>query len=261
MQSHVTGSTRRNIHWILGLPFDAINLQDAVERVRDAARSKTPLFISTPNLNFLIASQDDTAFRDSVKHSDLSLPDGMPIIWLAKLFGIPLKERVAGSTLFEALRQWPLKAGDSTLRVFFFGGPPGTAQQACASVNMNSVGMVCTGFISPGFGSIEDMSTTEILNQINASNADFVIVSLGAKKGQAWIERNRRHLSAPIISHLGAVVNFAAGNIQRAPVWVQQMGMEWVWRIKEEPTLWKRYLSDGLQLIKIIATHFLSKEK
>lgn len=242
----------RNLHWIFGLPFDAITLQEAVDQVRVAAKNRTPLFISTPNLNFLIASQEDTEFRNSVIHSDLSLADGMPIIWLAKLLKLPVRERVAGSSLFEALRYPPLNTGEKPLKVYFFGGPDGVAQRACEAINQDSSSMECCGYMSPGFGSLDDMSTPEILHHINAAEADFVVVSLGAKKGQAWIERNRTQINAPIISHLGAVVNFVAGNVKRAPVWFQRLGMEWIWRIKEEPTLWKRYSIDGIRLLPLI---------
>ena len=247
----------RNLHWILGLPFDAITMQEAVARVRAAAKNRTPLFISTPNLNFLIASQKDVEFRNSVIHSDLSLADGMPIIWLAKLLKMPIRERVAGSSLFEALRYQPLTADEEPLKVYFFGGPDGVAQRACAAINQDSSSMVCCGSMSPGFGSLEDMSTPEILQQINASQPDFVVVSLGAKKGQAWIERNRSQITAPVISHLGAVVNFVAGNVQRAPVWVQRIGMEWAWRIKEEPALWTRYVKDGFDLLRLCVKQVL----
>jgi N-acetylglucosaminyldiphosphoundecaprenol N-acetyl-beta-D-mannosaminyltransferase len=203
----------------------------------------------------LIASQKDEAFRDSVIHSDLSLADGMPIIWMAKLLNLPIHERVAGASLFDALRYQPLNAGERPLRIYFFGGPDGVAQRAHEAINQDSGSMECCGYMSPGFGSIEEMSTLEILHQINATEADFVVVSLGAKKGQAWIERNRTLLNAPVISHLGAVVNFVAGTVQRAPIWVQRIGAEWVWRIKEEPHLTKRYLKDGLYLVYLLLKH------
>jgi len=245
----------RNLHFLFGLPFDAITLQEAADQVRAAVQNRTPLFISTPNLNFLVASQKDAAFKDSVIHSDLSLADGLPIIWLARLMGVPIKERVAGASLFEALRYQPLAVGQQPLKVYFFGGADGVAQRASAAINQASIGMVCCGYMSPGFGCLDDMSTVEILHQINASDADFVVVSLGAKKGQAWIERNRSQLTAPVISHLGAVINFVAGNVQRAPTWIQKIGFEWAWRIKEEPNLWKRYLADGWELAKLLVFH------
>jgi N-acetylglucosaminyldiphosphoundecaprenol N-acetyl-beta-D-mannosaminyltransferase len=249
----------RPVYDILGLPFDAVDLQGAVRSVIQAVESRTPLFVSTPNLNFLIASQSDASFRQSVHASDLSLADGMPVIWLARLLGVPIHQRVAGSDLFEAL----CTQTGGTVKVYFFGGPDGAAQQASDRVNAMAEartrqgltpGVLCVGFESPGFGTLDDMSQAAVIDRINATGADFVVVALGAKKGQAWIQRNRGQLHAPVISHLGAVVNMAAGTIARAPRWMQRIGLEWVWRIKEEPMLWKRYASDGLVLLRLLLT-------
>lgn len=244
----------RNVHCLLGLPFDAVSLSAAAAAVRQAAAQRKPLFVSTPNLNFLVACSTDAAFRDSVINSELSLADGMPIIWLAKLLGIPLRERVAGSTLFEALRGAPTHDATAPLRVYFFGGPDGVAEKASAQINAGSSAMRCVGFASPGFVSVQAMSTPATLQHINDSQPDFVVVSLGAKKGQTWIEHNRRQLNAPVISHLGAVVNMVAGTVLRAPVWMQRVGLEWLWRIREEPTLWRRYFNDGLALLRLVLT-------
>lgn len=84
------------------------------------------------------------------------------------------------------------------------------------------------------------MSNAETIERINASGADFLVVSLGARKGQAWIMQNRQHLSVLLISHLDAMVNFVAGTVSRAQQWMQRFGLEWLWRIKEEPVLWRR---------------------
>jgi len=100
--------------------------------------------------------------------------------------------------------------------------------------------LIGVGSMDPGFGTVESMSTDETLAEINRHNIDVIIVSLGAGKGQAWIEANRHKLNAPIISHLGAVINFFAGTVHRAPQWVQKQGLEWCWRILQEPSLWKR---------------------
>ena len=238
----------RNVHCVLGLPFDALTLEQAVTRVRAAVAHRTPCFLSTPNLNFLIAGQTQVAFRNSVVRSDLSLADGMPIVWLAKLMGIPIAERVSGSDVFEALRN----SNGPLLKVYFFGGPPGIAERAARQINAEGRSMVCVGFESPGFGSVEDMSNASTIANINATGADFLVVALGAAKGQAWIEHNLAALKVPVVSHLGAVVNFVAGAVNRAPRWMQKAGLEWVWRIREEPSLWKRYLSDGAGLIKLL---------
>jgi len=246
----------RNTWCLLGLPFDAIDMQQAIASVRQSADAKSPYFISTPNLNFLITSQSDPDFRRSVINSELSIADGMPLIWVARLLGIPLPGRVTGSGLIEILRK-PETNKNRTIKVFFFGGEAGIAEQACQVINNEQVGLGCVGFYYPGFGSVTEMSNLAIIQTINESNADFVIVSLGAKKGQAWIDQNRGKLTAPIISHLGAVVNFVAGNIQRAPVWMQKTGLEWVWRIIQEPKLWRRYFMDGAKCLLLMVTRVL----
>lgn len=245
----------RQVVCILGLPFDVISTEQAVDQLSDAAHQYQRCFLSTPNLNFAVASLAGGAFRDSVIRSDLSVADGMPLVWIAKLLGLPVTERVAGSTLFERLRT---RTDDAEkLRVYFFGGPDGVAAAAAEKLNASASGLVCTGYESPGFGSIEQMSTPAIINRINASQADFVVVALGAKKGQAWIEHNLAALDAPVISHLGAVVNFVAGTVVRAPRWIQRIGGEWLWRIWEEPSLWRRYLHDGFTLIRLMTRHVL----
>lgn len=240
----------RNVHCLLGLPFDAVDTAGAVRRVRDAVLRREPCFLSTPNINWLVACLADEAFRDSVIRSDLSVADGMPLVWIAGLLGVPIRERVAGSGVFEKLQH------DRTARlsVFFFGGLAGIAEAACERLNSESGGMTCVGFDCPGFGNVEEMSSDETVKKINASGADFVVVALGAKKGQAWIERNRARLSSPVISHLGAVVDFVAGRVNRAPAWTQRAGLEWLWRIYEQPGLWRRYFSDGLVLLRLLVT-------
>jgi len=239
----------RDAFCILGLPFDAVDLDASISRISSAIDLSEPCFLSTPNLNFVIATQSDDAFFGSVVESDLSVADGMPLIWVAKLLGIPIKERVAGSTLFDELSKRPR---EEKIKVYFFGGQEGVAEQAHHKLNEQSAGMVSCGFYGPGFVSVDAMSTSDIMDEINAANPDFIVVALGAKKGQQWIQKNREQLKAPVISHLGAVVNFVAGSIERAPVMWQRLGVEWLWRIKQEPALWKRYWQDGLAFIRLM---------
>lgn len=243
----------RDVYCLLGVPLDSVDLAGAERRIRAAAAERSPCFLSTPNVNWLVACQSDAGLRDSVIHSDLSVADGMPLVWLAGLAGIPIRERVAGATLFDTLR----RTGGQTLSVYFFGGADGVAEIAAQRLNGERGGLTCAGYESPGFGSIDDMSTEEVIARINASKADVLAVSLGARKGQEWIERNRRRLNVPVISHLGAVLHFAAGTVRRAPAWMQACGLEWLWRIREQPQLWRRYLSDGMALLGLVLTRGL----
>jgi N-acetylglucosaminyldiphosphoundecaprenol N-acetyl-beta-D-mannosaminyltransferase len=240
----------RDVYCIGGLPFDAIDLSKTMDRLRDAKHAKKSCFLTTPNLNFLALSQQDADFRNSVLYSDIVIADGAPIVWIAKLLGIPIRERVAGSTLFEALgKEWRRK-----LTVYFFGGPMGVAAEASKHINDKSTGLACVGYHSPGFGTLDEMSESSIIDNINLSNADFLVVALGAKKGQAWIVKNLHKIKTPLVSHLGAVINFEARRLKRAPVSLQKIGLEWAWRIKEEPHLWRRYWNDGRFLLLFLFT-------
>jgi N-acetylglucosaminyldiphosphoundecaprenol N-acetyl-beta-D-mannosaminyltransferase len=244
---------QRDVYCLLGLPFDAVRLEEVVRRVRQAARRRQPLFFSTPNVNFVIGGLADKRFQSSVIESDLSIADGMPLIWIARLLGIPIRERIAGSSLFDALR----KGSSERLTVFFFGAPDGVAETACRRLNAAPSCLKCAGFNFPGFGSVEELSDDACIARINESKADFLVVSLGAKKGQEWILRNRARLAIPVISHLGAVAGFVAGVVGRAPGWMQRYGLEWLWRIKEEPQLWRRYVRDGIALMTLLATRVI----
>ena len=241
----------RDVWAILGMPLDNVTLDEAASLIERAVETRTRLSFVTPNVNWLVRALKDRSAMRQIVNADLSLADGAPVVWLAKQLGMPLQERVAGADLFLRLRS-DARAGAPPIRVFFFGGREGAAEQAHEALLKENGRLVAAGWLNPGFGDVESMSTADIRETINAANADFIIVSLGAVKGQAWIEHNQAHLSAPVIAHLGAVVDFAAGTIQRAPQWISKSGLEWVWRIFAEPSLWRRYWNDGKDLIGLV---------
>lgn len=237
----------RNVHALLGLVFDATTLHGACAHLLGAVDRREPCFLSTPNANFAMAGLHDAEFRNSVRRSDYSVADGKPIVTIAGWMGIPLAERVAGADVFAALRK--PHAGRPPLRVYFFGGPPGASAAACEVLNTEQRGMLGVGSDEGGFGDVAAMSSNAVRERIVQAQPQLISVALGAKKGQAWIELNRAHLPPAVVSHLGAVVNFVAGNVARAPrVW-QRLGVEWVWRIVQEPGLWRRYFDDGRALL------------
>ena len=238
---------------MLGLPFDALDIDAVSEQIRCSSIARRQCVISTPNLNFIVASLNDSDFRDTVIGGEFSLLDGMPLLWIARLLNLGVKEKVSGSDLFEFLSKEP-ESETEKLRVFFFGGEEGAGQRACEELNSTNRGVTCVGFLNPGVGSFDKLSSSENLQKINQSKAEFLIIALGAKKGQLWIDYNRSKLDTPVISHLGAVINFASGRVKRAPSWMQRTGLEWTWRIAQEPNLWRRYLSDGLIFTRLFLT-------
>jgi len=245
----------REVYCILGLPIDAIEMPAALRTVEAAAAGSAPFVLSTPNLNFLVATQTDSEFRESVLLSDLCPADGMPIVWIARLIGVPIRHRVAGSDIFDALSAKQPSA--DRLKVCLFGGADGAAAAASRAINARPGVLSCVGAIYPGYGSVDQLSRDDIIDQVNASRADFLMVSLGAQKGQIWLQRNHDRLRIPIRAHLGAVINFQAGKVKRAPALLKRFGLEWLWRIKEEPYLWKRYWHDGVALLRLLVTQIV----
>jgi len=244
----------REVYGVLGVPLDVTDMAAVLEKTNSAVASRSIFFISTLNLNYLVTSQSDPGFRESLLLSDLCSADGMPVVWAARLLGVPIKDRIAGSDMFDALR---LARRSVPLKVFLFGSGQGVAAAACEKINAEPGGVVCVGSYYPGFGSIDDMSADAIIDLINRSKADFLAVALGAKKGQAWLLKNYTRMQIPVRAHLGATIGFQAGAVKRAPRWMQRLGIEWFWRILEEPQLWRRYFSDGLVLARLLLTRVL----
>jgi N-acetylglucosaminyldiphosphoundecaprenol N-acetyl-beta-D-mannosaminyltransferase len=245
----------RTVYCVLGIPIDAVDMATVLQRIRAAATSRAVLLISTPNLNFLVNSLSDQEFRESLLDSDLCPPDGAPIVWIARLLGLPIEERVAGSDLLERLQAGG--AATRRLGIFLFGGAKGVAAAAARAIDAGPGGLRCVGTMDPGFCEVSEMSQDHIIDTVNSSAADLLVLSLGAKKGQLWLQRNHDRLTIPVRSHLGAAINFQAGIIKRAPPFVRGWGLEWLWRIKEENYLWKRYAHDGLMLLGLLLTRVL----
>jgi N-acetylglucosaminyldiphosphoundecaprenol N-acetyl-beta-D-mannosaminyltransferase len=240
----------RDVYCVLGIPVDAIGMLSCLHRIYAAAAGSVPFLISTPNLNFLVISQSDRDFRESLLLSDLCPADGMPIVWIARLLGIPIKNRVAGSDIFDALKTGQDAA--KPLKVFLFGGANGVVETACRALNAQPGGLYCVGSFNPGFGSVDEFSRDDVIDKLNSSGADFLVVALGAQKGQSWLQRNHHKFTIPVRAHLGASINFQAGTVARSPPVMRKLSLEWLWRIKEEPYLWRRYWNDGRVLLQLV---------
>jgi N-acetylglucosaminyldiphosphoundecaprenol N-acetyl-beta-D-mannosaminyltransferase len=243
---------QRKVHCLLGLPIDIIHSEELIDIVRRVNEHRGRLVLVTPSTDEIVLSLSDEMFRNAFLTSDVSIPDGMPVVWLGRFLGLPIRERLAGADLFDSLQQG--RAGQMT--AFFYGGDSGVASLACQMVNQSHGALHCVGWVSPGFGSFEDLSKPEYIDEVNRASPDLLILSLG-KQGRPWIVKNASRIDRGIISHLGAVINFAAGRVRRAPKAFQRMGLEWLWRILQEPALFQRYFRDALILTRLIAQRVL----
>jgi N-acetylglucosaminyldiphosphoundecaprenol N-acetyl-beta-D-mannosaminyltransferase len=238
---------------VLGVPVDAFAIDQVIDVIDEAVRTRKKLLISTINSNFLVNSAISQRFRLSLLRSHVCTVDGIGMLLMCRLASIGGISRVSGADMMELLLHREHNRIGRPLRVFFFGGNEAVADRARHIINKApSSAICCVGSLNPGFGSMEDLSSPEFIKIINDANPDFLIVSLGAERGQEWLLRNRDVLNVPVSAHLGAAVNFVAGSIARAPRRWQMLGFEWLWRIRQEPVLAKRYYRDGLILMRIV---------
>ena len=243
----------REVYCILGVPIDAVEMPAVLRSIELAAAARVPFVISTPNLNFVVNSQINAEFRESLLESDLCPVDGMPIVWIAQLLGIPVHGRTAGSDMVDSLKAEPR---NEPLKVFLFGATESAAAAAAKTLDAG-LNLKCVGWVCPKFGTVSELSADHLIDEINASGADFLMAALGAVKGQLWLQHNHQRLQVPIRAHLGAVINFQAGSVARAPAILRKLGLEWLWRIKQEPYLWRRYWNDGKVFLRLMLTNVI----
>jgi N-acetylglucosaminyldiphosphoundecaprenol N-acetyl-beta-D-mannosaminyltransferase len=241
---------------ILGIPIDNLTLAEAVDRIFsliDAYRNDgAPRLVATVNVDFIVNTL--TWQQDGVRHpelldilrrADLVTADGMPVVWMSRLLGCPLKERVTGADMVPALAAEAARRGAS---LFFLGGRSGIGQQAATLLQQRYPGMKIAGVSSP-FVSIEGEQMTDfeledaaIVEEINAARPDILLIGFGNPKQELWFARNAPRLQVPVSIGIGGTYEFIVGTVSRAPIWVQKAGLEWIYRILMEPRrLWKRY--------------------
>lgn len=248
-EAAITRDFQRDVWCLFGLPVDNLTMASTKALLRERVNQEGTTVLSTINVNWVVQSFSDAEFRSAILNSDLVTLDGKPLLWLAKLLGCPMRETVPGSSLIAELLE---EETDKPLTIFLFGGEGNAAELAMERINQRGGGLRAIGALNPGFGTVEQMSTIAIIDAINSTNPDILLVALGAKKGTQWIERNRHKLNAKIISHLGATINFLAGTVKRSPHFMQGMGLEWVWRIMQEPKLFRRYAGDGFAMLRYL---------
>ena len=201
--------------------------------IRHALYNKTPEYVVTPNANHVVKLQKDAQFREVYRNAFLSVPDGVPLLWVAKLQNTPLKNRVNGTDLFQRLCA---VAANKGLKVFLLGGRPGAAEQATAVLRQKNPTLIVAGTYCPPYGFEQDEAELAKINQvIKAAAPDLLFVGLGAPKQEKWMAANYQEIGVPISLGIGVSFELVAGVVQRAPVWMQQAGLEWLYRFLAEP--------------------------
>jgi N-acetylglucosaminyldiphosphoundecaprenol N-acetyl-beta-D-mannosaminyltransferase len=234
-----------------GVCFDNVTLPQAVERIDALVRARRPAYVVTPNVDHIIRVQRDRGYGNLVRRADLVLADGQPLVWLARLLGMPLPGRVAGSDLFPRLCAHAARAG---WRVFFLGGDPGTAEAARTVLEQRCPGLNIVGVHCPPKGFERDpLEAGRALAAVCAAQPDLLFVGLGSPKQERWIVRHLKRLGPVVSIGVGISFSFVAGRVRRAPLWVRKLGLEWLHRLCQEPgRLWRRYLVTNWLFVPVL---------
>lgn len=236
---------------ILGIKIDRVSMADTVASVDRFIAGRTPRMIATPNVDHLIQARHDAEFKRVYDLVDLSVPDGVPLLWAARFLKTPLLERVNGTDLFEALC---VRAAQVGYRVFFLGAAPGVAAAAAQNLARRNPGLSVAGAYAPPFDFIDDPEENQkIVAMIRAARPDLLFVGLGAPKQEKWIYRHLRELDVPVSIGIGASFEYVSGLTLRAPQWMQRAGLEWLFRVLMSPgRYWKRYFVDGMRFFPLV---------
>lgn len=227
-EGHSTLDTRHSIH-ILGVQVHAITSAQTLEWIEAAIAARTPKQICTANPEFIISAQEDAEFMAILNRADLVIPDGVGLLWAARQLGKFLPERVAGSDLVVQLAERGAQRG---WRVFFLGAAEGVAARAAEVLQARYSGFNCVGTFS-GSPRVEDEA--EIISRIHAAQPDILLVAFGHPKQDKWIARNKEKLTVPVSMGVGGSFDFIAGVVPRAPLWLQHLNLEWLYRLGRQP--------------------------
>jgi len=228
---------------ILGTPVDNLDMTAVLARLEQFISEHRFHQVATANTDFLINALEDPELRCILHTADLVIPDGMPLIWASRLMGAPLPERVTGADLVPKLAALAAEKG---YKIFMLGAKPEVAQLARTRLIASNPGLQIVGCVSPRVAPLVDMNHEEILEAIRAACPDILLVAFGNPKQEKWIHMNRRALAdVSVCIGVGATFDFIAGHTSRAPHWMQRSGLEWVYRLQQEPRrLGGRYMRD-----------------
>jgi len=237
------------------LPIDVVDFRGAIEAIDRLIASKDGGTVFTPNVDHVVMAEHDERFRKAYAAAALSLVDGTPVLWAARMLGTPLPEKISGSDLVMPLLQ---RAAERGHRVYFLGGAPGVADLAKSKLELALPGIRIVGTDSSRIDIDTPADHDEVVERIQRASPDLVLVALGAPKQEIWSYTRAERLKPAVLIGVGASLDFVAGVQKRAPGWMSKVGLEWLYRLAQEPRrLAARYLlrdpEFGLILLRQLA--------
>lgn len=235
----------------LNIKIDNLTMEETVQRIDQLISDNSCSYVVTPNLDHIVMLDQDKQFAKVYDDADLIVADGKPLVWISKLLKKPIKEKVSGSDLFPQICDLASKRG---YKIFIMGAAEGVADMAVANLSKRYPGIQFVGTYSPQFG-FEKMpeELAYMKKMIKSAAPDILAVSLGSPRGEKFIYEHLNEYKIPLSISVGATIDFEAGRIKRAPKWMSECGLEWLFRITQEPKrLIGRYCNDLVSIIPII---------
>lgn len=230
--------------------IDNLTMAETLNEIEKLIQKKNCSYVVTPNVDHIVRLEKDEELQKVYKNASLILTDGKPLIWISKWYKTPIKEKISGSDLF--LRVCQL-AANKNYTMYLLGAAEGVADTAARNLMKKYPGLNIVGTYSPPFGfEKNEQEMNKIKTQIQDVHPDILIVGLGCPKQEKFMYYHCKELGVPISFGLGASIDFEAGNIKRAPKWMSNHGLEWLYRFSKEPKrLFKRYFVDDLKIIQV----------
>ena len=231
--------------------IDNLTFAEAKEKVDELIREGGYHYVVTPNSDIVVKMQDDPELKKICDNADLILTDGQIVVKISKYLGKPIKERVCMTDFVWHVFDLAVEKG---YKVFLFGGKEEVLEKATENIKKRVPELQIVDSYSPPFGFEKDEKKLEEANErIRKSGADMLIVFLGCPKQEKFIAKNKDKYQVPISITMGGCVDFIAGGVRRAPVWMQRAGLEWFFRFLQEPKrMWKRYFVDDMRIFKMV---------
>ena len=232
---------------ILDVPVHPLTMGEAVSALEESITSGEQAFVVTANAEIIMMCQEDAGYKKIVSQdAQLVLPDGAGAVWAGRHLGYKIPERVAGFDLYCQLLD---KAAQKGYKAFFFGGSPGIAEAAKAKSEELYPGVQVVGCRN---GYFKEEESQAIIDEINASGADMLFAALGAPKQEKWLVRYREQLKPKILMGIGGSFDVFAGKMERAPKWMQDASLEWLFRLYKQPSRFMRMMALPKFVLKVV---------
>jgi N-acetylglucosaminyldiphosphoundecaprenol N-acetyl-beta-D-mannosaminyltransferase len=240
---------------VLGVRVHAVQIPDVTAQMETWISARESChFIAVTGMHGVSESQRDPQLKRILNEADLVVPDGMPLVWLGKRQGFPLRRRVYGPELMQTF----CRQTGPQYRHFLYGGMPGVPERL-SGILRSQFGINVVGEYSPPFRALTPQEDQDIIDRINSSSTDVLWVGLSTPKQERWMHEHRPKLRVPVLVGVGAAFDLNGGVIKQAPSWMQERGLEWAFRLSQEPKrLWRRYLINGSEFVWQVALEMMS---